>query len=514
MRRLLALALTLALGGVLVLAATGGAQDSVEDGPSGGDYRVDAIFDTAKGIVPGQLVKVAGARVGEVSDVVLTPGYDARIQLKVDSRFAPFRRDARCEIQPEGLISENFVQCDPGSPSAPALEGRDGEAPTVPLERTAIPVNLTDLFEVWQVPVRDRLRVLLTSLGAGLAARGEDLNDILRRANPTLGLVRQAIETIDAQRDDLLAAIGDTRRVMRELGKQPERLQAFVEESSDVLSTTARRRAELREGVRRLPGLLAAAKPALRNLDALADAGTPLARRVRQVSPDVDRLFAELPGALRPALPALESLGRASVTGRRAVKSAGPVVKLLRLFAGSALPTGDELEKTLVNLRDRGFVEGLLSFTYFTVAATARYDAVSHMLPAHLQLSTCSIFAETPVEGCEATYNQTTPVAHKRSKGRRKAKAQRPAAPAPQAERPAAPLLQPRPGAPDAVQKLLPKVTAPVTDAVKGLLDALGLGGGDTPRGQNPLGGLLDPKRSDGKTPTDRLLDLLLGPSR
>ena len=36
-------------------------------------YRVDAIFDTAKGIIPGQLVKIAGARVGTIDDVKLTP---------------------------------------------------------------------------------------------------------------------------------------------------------------------------------------------------------------------------------------------------------------------------------------------------------------------------------------------------------------------------------------------------------------------------------------------------------
>ena len=34
-----------------------------------------------------------------------------------------FREDASCNIQPEGLISENFVQCDPGTPGKDALQG-------------------------------------------------------------------------------------------------------------------------------------------------------------------------------------------------------------------------------------------------------------------------------------------------------------------------------------------------------------------------------------------------------
>ncbi len=47
-------ALLAAVAGALALAAGGGAQVDVRDGPAAGAYRVDAIFDTAKGIVPGQ----------------------------------------------------------------------------------------------------------------------------------------------------------------------------------------------------------------------------------------------------------------------------------------------------------------------------------------------------------------------------------------------------------------------------------------------------------------------------
>ena len=55
---------------------------------------------------------------GRVERIDLAPGPKARMELSVERRFAPFRADARCSIRPEGLISENFVQCDPGSPDA------------------------------------------------------------------------------------------------------------------------------------------------------------------------------------------------------------------------------------------------------------------------------------------------------------------------------------------------------------------------------------------------------------
>jgi ABC-type transporter Mla subunit MlaD len=117
-------------GGGLLLALR-------DDGP--GSYRVAAIFDTAKGLVPGQQVKIAGAVVGEIDSVHVVPGPRARIVMDLDRKFEPFRRDARCRILPEGLISENFVDCNPGTPAAGPLAAAAGAVPTLPVSRTAVP---------------------------------------------------------------------------------------------------------------------------------------------------------------------------------------------------------------------------------------------------------------------------------------------------------------------------------------------------------------------------------------
>ncbi len=120
-RRLVSLAVVGVLAAIGVALALGTSNSGAADG-TGADYKVNAIFDTAKGIIPGQVVKIAGARVGSVDDVTLTEDFKARIEMTVNGRFTPFKSDAACDIQPEGLISERFVQCDPGSPDGQALE--------------------------------------------------------------------------------------------------------------------------------------------------------------------------------------------------------------------------------------------------------------------------------------------------------------------------------------------------------------------------------------------------------
>lgn len=399
MRRLAAAACA-ALALVAVLLATLGRSPA----QSASDYRVDAIFDTAKGIVPGQLVKIVGARVGSIEDVRLTPGFKARIQMSVDRDFAPFRSDARCEIRPEALIAENFVNCDPGTPDGEPLEGEDGEAPTVPLERTTVPVNLTDLFNIMNTPARQRFPLVLNTLGLGLSGRGEDLNEIVRRANPTLASARRALDTLSDQRRELRGAIEATDEILARLAPRRGRVQDFVEHSERVVSRTAERRDALAETVRRLPALLDAARPALVQLDRVAADGAPVLRHLRTAAPDVLRLLRELEPFAEQGLPALREIGSVATRGRRTVRVVRPVLVDLARLAREGIPTADLLNTLFVSLRDRGFVEGLLQFTYGASTGISRYDTVSHLIPAHLATSECSTFATTPVPGCSANF--------------------------------------------------------------------------------------------------------------
>ena len=184
MRRLATIALTLTAA--LVLALLG-----VRSGAQGSSTaRFDVIFDDARGLVGGQLVKIAGAKAGTIENVVVTPDFKARVEATVDSRFMPFHRDATCTIRPEGLIAENYVDCDPGTPASPPLQSTGAHPPTVPVANTTEPVSLLDLFNIFNLPTRQRFTAIVNELGIGTAGRGQDFNEILRRANPALALAR------------------------------------------------------------------------------------------------------------------------------------------------------------------------------------------------------------------------------------------------------------------------------------------------------------------------------------
>ena len=180
MRRLLA-AIAAAIAVTVVVALMTGAGNEPEK-----TVRVDAIFDNVAFLTEGQDVRVAGANAGRVESLSITKDKKARVEMSVDERLAPFRADADCIIEPQSLLGDRFVNCTPGTPSAGELPEGPSGAPTVGLAHTHAPVDLDLILSSFKLPVRQRAAILISGLGTGLAARGDDLNQTILRANPAL----------------------------------------------------------------------------------------------------------------------------------------------------------------------------------------------------------------------------------------------------------------------------------------------------------------------------------------
>ncbi|MCW3065220.1 MAG: hypothetical protein JWN32_2392 [Solirubrobacterales bacterium] len=465
------------LAGILLALAAFAAGGVALLGPSASgssDYHVDAIFDTAKGIIPGELVKIAGARVGTIDDVKLAVNargtYQARLLMTIDGKFAPFRANATCKIKPEGLIAENFVQCDPGTSAAPALRGNGKTAPTVPVSRTSVPVNLLDLFNIFNTPVRDRLSLVVSELGIGLAGQGDNLNAILRRANPTLALTRQAIGILNAQRAQIGQIVEASDQLVGQLAHSSGRVQDFVVQAARVTTQTASHSGALADAIRRLPGLLGAARPALTQLDNVAVTSIPIVADVKAAAPYIRQVLSTVPAFARAAVPAFRGLGVVAGQGIATARTDQPLIAQLRSFAHAALPRARQFDELVVNLRQRGVWESLLGVLYYGTAAAARYDATSHVLPANLLLTPCSFYATTPTAGCSANYGAASSTAAARTHGsrHRSASPTRTPTPAPAGSSPATPpttTTPPPPTTPNPVQG--------ITDLTRKLLQGL-----------------------------------------
>src|SRR6202008_1903875 len=138
-------------------------------------YRVRAIFDSAANVIPGEDVKIAGAKVGVVDALDITPQQKAVVVLRItNAGFQDFRADASCTIRPQSLIGEKFVECTPTQPRA------DGEQPApelrqiksgagkgeylLPSTNTIKPVDLDLVGNIMRLPYRQRLSIIINEL--------------------------------------------------------------------------------------------------------------------------------------------------------------------------------------------------------------------------------------------------------------------------------------------------------------------------------------------------------------
>lgn len=398
------------LGLILIAMAAATVLGSALLGPSAqgsSTSRFDVIFDDARGLIGGQLIKVAGAQAGTIDNVTVTSNFKARIEATIDSRFMPFHQDATCTIRPEGLIAENYIDCDPGSANSPPLHSQDGQPPTVPVSHTTEPVSLLDLFNMFNLPTRERFQAIIDELGVGTSGRGRDFNNILRRANPALSLARQAISILARQQSQLAGIVQATDVIAREGAGHTAALQRFLERTAALTSLTAAHRDSLSATIARLPALLAAARPALARLDAVAVQGTPLLSQIHAAVPGLNRVSSDLGPFARVATPALAKLSVALRGAIPALRDAAPLTNTLRAYAARSLPGTLLFARLASNLQRHGFVENFLGITYYIAASLARFDATSHMLSILLvgaRNGTCGNYSTTPVPGCSAHY--------------------------------------------------------------------------------------------------------------
>ena len=407
MKRMIGIALVVAAATVLAVMGTGA-------GSGGGDsYLVRAIFDDVAAAVPGEDVRVAGANVGAIKSMDVTPEKKAAVVLEItDPGFTPFRSDAKCTVRPQSLIGEKFVECDPGSPRGTELkkipEGRPGEGEyLLPVERTSSPIDIDLVNDTMRLPFRQRFAILLGELGTGFAGRGRDLNEVIHRANPALRETNKLLEQLASENDTLAKLARDSDEALGPLARDRRHLVGFIEQANKVAEATAERRADIEGQIARLPRFLRELRPTMRDLGALSDEMTPVLTDLGDASPDLARFVMALGPFSRSAQVSLESLGDAADVGGPVLQRIRPLVQDLRRFAADTRPVAKNLADLTRSLDRTGGIERFMDYLFFQMTAVNGFDSLGHYLRAGLIVNLCSTYATEPAPGCSANFTET-----------------------------------------------------------------------------------------------------------
>jgi ABC-type transporter Mla subunit MlaD len=513
-----------------------------------GKRRYEVVFDNAFGLVEGGDLKVGGVRAGRTSGFRLSDDKPPKAIVEVEVTepgLDDFRADASCEIRPQSLIGEYYVDCQPGSSSRPLPGGR------VPVEQTSsgIPVDLVN--NIRRRPYRERLRLIIAELGTGLAGRPDDLSEVLRRAHPGLRETTRVLRVLGRQNGIIKTFIRDADTVVGELEARKVDVARFVTEAGEAAEITATRREHLRRSVEKLPRFLDELRPTMARLGELADEQVPLLRDLQTAAPDLDTFLARLGPFARASRPALRSLGAAAEVGSRAFRRGSQEVAELRRLAKDAPPTAKPLRQFLQTFDDRrrahvkdprakassppapdptaiptdgegGFTgfEALANYIFWQGLSINHFDSIGHALVIVGLVNDCANYETGPLtqanaarfEACsqwlgpyQPGVNAPDPTKTATAASGRSRPGRTPARRVGERRGPGEPEAGPLPGQRD-ISK--PQVVLP--PALQDLLDRLP----ELPRtGVPEVDGLLDPSQGGrGEATPEQLLDFLLAP--
>src|SRR5688572_27367180 len=397
MRRILSTFLLLAVAGGAALALTGAGGN----GPESPRYKV--VLDNAFGLVKGADLKVAGVRAGTIKNLeVDKKTHKAIVEFEISKAgFGSLRKDVTCETRPQSLIGEYYIDCKPGTASEELANGA-----TIPVEQTTstIPIDLVN--NVLRRPYRERLSIILDELGAGVAGRAEDINDVVRRASPALRETDRVLVKLAEQNQTLKQLITDADTTIGDLADNKRDVGRWVVETKETAAASAERRADIAAGLRRLPTFLRELRP---TMDALGDSSEAQTPALQNLNASADQLATFLEN-LKPLSEStqvnLRSLAEASRKGRPAVKAAQPIVAELNQGTKQAPELANNSAIVFEHLNDRknavekdprspggegytGF-EAVLQWVFDQAQAVNIYDKNGYMLKVNLFHSKCS----------------------------------------------------------------------------------------------------------------------------
>jgi phospholipid/cholesterol/gamma-HCH transport system substrate-binding protein len=420
MRRVVAI---IGLVGVVALLFFG-----LGSGGTGGSYEVRGIFDNGGFLVPGEEVRIAGARVGSVASTDVTrpgewvnrdhspdPG-KAAVVLKIDdSGFQDFRQDASCLIRPQSLLGEKYVDCQPTQPRAPGSQppppldvipdGQPGAGERfLPLENNGKEVDLDLINNIMREPYADRFRLILNDLGAGLAARGPELQAIVARADPALRQTDRVLAELARQNHELsrLAVNGDTD--LAPLVRERQHLSGFINNANTAAQATAERSKALEAGFQRFPDALRQLRLTMAKLRGFSDQATPVFADFRAGAPAIARATRALGPFAHAATPSLITLGTASQQSKQPIVNSDPILRNIRDLAKKSAPGAKVLARLLASLRESGFYKQLTSFLFYTTGGVNGYDQYGHFLRAVLEVTGCTTLITVFDSTCGAQF--------------------------------------------------------------------------------------------------------------
>jgi ABC-type transporter Mla subunit MlaD len=328
---------------IALLAGLAGTAVTVAGADDSRSYQVE-LFN-AFGLVNGSELRVAGAKAGTITDLDITPQKTAIVTISEDSKFPEFKADASCSSEPQSLIAEYFLNCQPGSAPQP-LSG------PIPAARNKTTVQPDLAQNTLREPFRDRLQLLINEFGTALDGNAENLNAAIRAGAPALQQLKQVLNILGRQNTTIADLNTNADAIFAQLANRRDDVVHFIDNAGRTAAISAERSDDLAQNFHLLDDFLFQLKPTMFQLGKLATNSTPLLADLHAAAPGLNKLAKNLPSFNNGAQESLTSLGDAAHVGKFALANSNDEIAALNQASTKAFPAADQIANFLQSIDD------------------------------------------------------------------------------------------------------------------------------------------------------------------
>jgi virulence factor Mce-like protein len=189
-------------------------------------YNIKVELPEASGLQPSNQVRIGGSRVGIVSS--LTPHQDPKTgrltaiaNLKLEKKVEKLPADTKATVLSVSAIGLKYLELEKGFSKQQLSAGQ-----TIPASQTTEPVDIEELFNMFDHKTRTAIKVNTNNFGDGLAGRGLGLNETISTLRP---LVKKGTP--------VLRNLASSKTGLRELFVALDRSAAETAPVADALAT-------------------------------------------------------------------------------------------------------------------------------------------------------------------------------------------------------------------------------------------------------------------------------------
>jgi phospholipid/cholesterol/gamma-HCH transport system substrate-binding protein len=267
---------------------------SVTSTITGEGYTLSATFDDTEVLPTKQPVLLRGLRVGKVKGVEFNKeDSTATVEFQIEDEFAPVYRDATVAVGERTVLGDPYLKLIEGTEAAGEMEA-GGELEAVDS------VDFDEALDFLDAEGRAHVKSILDELDYATRNEGSatDLNNTVGGLTRTVGELRELVEALEGQEDDLAGIVSDSAVVLDELGSREQAIRTIVASGRVTLDALAANSDALDAGLAEVPGVLSSARQALADSQPLLEEVRPLISDLRAAAPELSEVLADLPAVV------------------------------------------------------------------------------------------------------------------------------------------------------------------------------------------------------------------------